>query len=127
CWDWELPRKGPEMTRREPAKEELAHRLRLAREQAGLSQGQVAKLLDMHRPTITEIEAGRRSVSAQELARFAEIYAVDPDWLLGVDDEAQGLRSAKTRLAARELQKLRPKDLDRLLRLIASLRKGPVQ
>jgi transcriptional regulator with XRE-family HTH domain len=115
------------MAPREPTKEALAQRLRLAREQAGLSQGQVAKLLDMHRPTITEIEAGRRSVSAQELARFAELYAVDPDWLLGVDDGGQGLQSARARLAARELEKLRPQDLDRLLRLIASLRKGTHQ
>jgi transcriptional regulator with XRE-family HTH domain len=105
-------------------KEELAHRLRLAREQAGLSQGQVARLLEMHRPTVTEIEAGRRSVSAQELARFAEVYAVDLDWLMGISDGVEGLRSAKARLAARELEKLRPQDLDRLLRLLVSLRKG---
>jgi len=112
------------MVPREPTKEAVAQRLRLAREQAGLSQGQVAKLVGMHRPTITEIEAGRRSISAQELARFAELYAVETDWLLGADDGARGLRAAKARLAARELQKLRPQDLDRLLRLIASLRKG---
>lgn len=108
----------------EPNKEELAQRLRVAREQAGLSQGQVARLLEMHRPTITEIEAGRRSVSAQELCRFAELYAVEFDWLLGVDSGQAGLLSAKARLAARELERLRPEDLDRLLRLITSLRKG---
>ncbi len=112
------------MTPSEPTKEVLAQRLRLAREQAGLSQGQVAELMDMHRPTVTEIEAGRRSVSAQELARFAELYAVDLDWLLGAEGATDGLRSAKARLVARELEKLRPQDLERLLRLIASLRKG---
>src|SRR5262245_11473778 len=112
------------MTQAHPTKAALAQRLRIAREQAGLSQGQVAKLLDMHRPTITEIEAGRRSVSAQELARFAEIFAVDLDWLVGADGGHAGLQSAKARLAARELEKLRPDDLDRLLRLIVSLRRG---
>ena len=39
----------------------VAERLRLAREQAGLSQGQVARLLGKHRPTISEIEAGTPS------------------------------------------------------------------
>lgn len=115
------------MASRGLTKEAVAQRLRLAREQAGLSQGQVAKLLKMHRPTISEIEAGRRSVSAQELGRFAELYAVELEWLLGADEGAQGLQSAKARLAARELEKLRPQDLDRLLRLIASLRKGSSQ
>ncbi len=112
------------MGQSQSAKETLAQRLRVAREQAGLSQGQVASMLDMHRPTITEIEAGRRSVSAEELPRFADIYAVDLDWLVGSEPRQAGLRSAKARLAARELEKLRPKDLDRLLNLLASLRKG---
>ena len=43
-------------------REEIGGRLRMARETAGLSQGQVAKRLKMHRPTISEIEAGRRRV-----------------------------------------------------------------
>ena len=51
----------------------IASRLRLARERAGLSQGQVAKLVAMHRPSVSEIEAGRRSVTAEELTKFAKI------------------------------------------------------
>lgn len=112
------------MIQSKPTKEELAQRLRFAREQAGLSQGQVARLLNMHRPTVSEIEAGRRTVSAQELSRLSEVYAVDLDWLMGVDEGPKSLRSAKARLAARELEKLRPQDLDRLMRLLVSLRKG---
>ena len=65
----------------------LAERLRLAREQAGLSQGQVARLLDMHRPTISEIEAGRRKVTAEELAVFSQTYEVSVAWLTGSDDD----------------------------------------
>ena len=45
----------------------VAERLRLAREQAGLSQGQVAKLLDLHRPTISEIEVTRREPSEKRV------------------------------------------------------------
>ena len=52
----------------------LPKRLRAAREAAGLSQGQVAKLMDMHRPSISEMEAGKRRITAEELARLADLY-----------------------------------------------------
>src|SRR5262245_44151072 len=115
------------MTPPKLTKEGLAQRLRSAREQAGLSQAQVARELRMHRPTVTEIEAGRRSVSAQELAHFSQLYGVDLEWLMGKSGGIESLKTAKARLAARELEKLRPQDLDRLLRLIVSLRKGRAQ
>ena len=57
--------------------ETLAKRLRIARKQAGLSQGQVAQMLNLHRPTISEMEAGRRKVSAEELNQLSQIYDVD--------------------------------------------------
>ena len=99
-------------------------RLRAAREQAGLSQGQVARLLDMHRPTISEIEAGRRRVQAEELPRFAKLYKVTVSWLTdeSPDDEAVDPR---VELAARELSKLKHHDLDRVLKLLASIREAP--
>ena len=40
-------------------------------------------MLNMHRPTITEIEAGNRKISAEELARFADVYEVAIEWLFG--------------------------------------------
>jgi len=58
-------------------KQIITSRLKLAREIAGLTQNQIAKLLKMNRPTISEIEADRRNVSAQELANFSEIYDVN--------------------------------------------------
>jgi transcriptional regulator with XRE-family HTH domain len=100
----------------------IASRLRLAREQAGLSQGQVAKLLEMHRPTISEIEAGRRRVSAEELAEFARIYDVSASWLTGQDGSKGDTADDRVQLAARELSKLKTEDLDKVLRLLASLR-----
>ena len=97
----------------------IASRMRLARERAGLSQGQVAKMLQMHRPTITEIEAGRRAVTAEELSEFANIYSVSVSWLTS---EPRGSDSDKVELAARELSKLKPADVDRLMDLLKSLR-----
>ncbi len=100
----------------------LALRLREARKMAGLSQGQVAKLLEFHRPTISEIEAGNRRVTAEELSRFAEMYDVTVSWLLGETAEQLETDDPRLQLAARELSKLKPDDLDRLLRLLASMR-----
>jgi transcriptional regulator with XRE-family HTH domain len=98
----------------------LAERLRIARVQAGLSQGQVAKLLDMHRPTISEIEAGRRSVKVDELTQFAETYGVSVTWLTATTAEEEV--DPRIALAARELSALDPGDLDKALRFLGTLR-----
>ncbi|MGC8892968.1 MAG: helix-turn-helix domain-containing protein [Candidatus Saccharicenans sp.] len=54
--------------------EELARRLREARERAGFTQAQVAAALNLERPIIAQIEAGRRKVSSLELAALARLY-----------------------------------------------------
>ena len=100
----------------------IAERLREARKLAGLSQGQVAKMLEMHRPTVSEIEAGNRRVSADELSRFAEVYDVTVSWLVAETPEQLETNDPRLQLAARELSKLKTEDLDRLLRLLASMR-----
>lgn len=104
--------------------ESLAARLRMAREQAGLSQTQVAKMLGVHRPTISQIEAGDRRVQADELKEFARIYDVSVEWLLGEGDKESDLHRAKVQLAARGLAKLKSNDLDRVLRLVETLRES---
>jgi transcriptional regulator with XRE-family HTH domain len=98
---------------------QIHERLRVARENAGLSQGQVAKLMGYHRPTISEIEAGRRKVTTEELGIFARHYGVAASWLLGHLDE----RDPVVELAARELSKLKKDDLDRFLRILRSMKK----
>jgi len=100
----------------------IGDRLRMAREMAGLTQAQAAKLLGLHRPSISEIEAGRRKVSAEELAKLSEVYAVNMDWILGSEDRSATIDRARLELAARELSKLKPEDLDRVLRLLSALR-----
>jgi transcriptional regulator with XRE-family HTH domain len=103
-------------------REPIAARLRLAREQAGLSQGQVAIKLGLHRPTISEIEAGRRRVSGDEIARFASLYKVSITWLVRAAGEKADPKRDKVELAARAFSKLKEKDLDLVLELLASLR-----
>jgi transcriptional regulator with XRE-family HTH domain len=111
------------MTQIDPARRsQIAERLKEARKLAGLSQGQVAKMLGLHRPSLSEIEAGNRRVSADELARLAEIYDVSVVWLLGDAPETIDAQDPRLELAARELSKLKPEDLERLLKLLAAMR-----
>jgi transcriptional regulator with XRE-family HTH domain len=100
----------------------IASRLALARERAGLSQGQVAKILGLHRPSISEAEAGRRNVSAEELSKLAKIYNVSMNWLACSDTETPDPEQDRIELAARELAKLKKTDLDRVLDLLSALR-----
>ncbi len=100
----------------------IADRLREARRLSGLSQGQVAQMMNLHRPSISEIEAGNRKVSAQELSRFSEIYEVSTAYLMGDTPDSLALDDPRLELAARELKKLSPESLDNLLRALAALR-----
>lgn len=107
-------------------KDLIARRLREARKLAGLSQGQAAKMLGLHRPAVSEIEGGNRNVSAIELARFAEIYDVSATWLTGEGADQLEPHDERIQLAFRELKKLKPNDIDKLMRALAALR-GPLE
>ncbi len=100
----------------------IAQRIREARRMAGLSQGQVAKLIQLPRPSISEMEAGNRSVSAEELAALAEIFDVSINWLIGEGASRLDAHDDRLQLAARQLKKLKDRDLDRLLTILASMK-----
>lgn len=102
-------------------KVEIAKRIRDARELSGLSQGQAAKKLGMHRPTISEIEAGRRNVRADELQAFADLYGVEISWLANEvvsDDKVDKAILA----AARELSSMSDDDLNTLISTIKMIK-----
>lgn len=61
---------------------ELGARLRQLRKSLGYTQQQVAEALGVHRPTISEIEAGRRDVTSDELFEFARLYVTSLSDLL---------------------------------------------
>ena len=100
----------------------IAARLREARRLSGLSQGQAAKRMEMHRPTVSEIEAGNRKVSAEELSRFAALYDVGVTYLTGDAADTLSIDDPRLQLAARELQKLPAESLDKLLQALAAFR-----
>lgn len=110
------------MKNAEKAKKIIASRLAIARKQAGLSQSQVAKLLELPRPSISEIEAARRRVVADELVRFADLYQVEVNWLIGQDTEDVDQVRDKLQLAARGVANLKKDDLEKVIELLTSLK-----
>lgn len=100
----------------------ISSRLAIARQNAGLSQAQVAAQMNLPRPSITEIEAGRRRVSVEEMVQFAELYQVDLNWLSGQGaDQVDPVRD-KLQLAARQVANLKREDLEKVIDLLTSLR-----
>jgi len=99
----------------------IGSRLAIARERAGLSQAQVANQLKLPRPSISEIEAGRRRVAADELVMFADLYSVDMDWIAGRGEENVDVLRDKLQLAARKVSGLKDEDLEKVIDLLTSL------
>ncbi len=86
--------------RREEEQRKLGQRLKQAREAAGYSQQEAAELLDLSRPTIADIEAGRRRVDSLLLRELAGLYGVQPWELLGPADETSNTVQVREALFA---------------------------
>jgi transcriptional regulator with XRE-family HTH domain len=56
---------------------EMLRLLRHAREEADLTQVEVARALGRHQSFVSKIESGERRIDPIELLRFAELYGVD--------------------------------------------------
>lgn len=57
------------------------------RVRSGLSQEQVANILDVHKSTVSRWEKGERQMDLSDLQRLAYIYGVDPVALLMAPDD----------------------------------------
>lgn len=82
----------------------LEDRLREAREAAGLTQQQVADWLGIRRPSVVEIESGRRAVKSDELAKLAVLYGRSLRWF------ASGELGAQERIQAALFRANKPDD-----------------
>lgn len=92
-----------------------AKKLKEARVRAGFTQDEAAKLMNLKKTTMSEMEAGKRSISADELAQFSRIYEVDVRELLFLEFTEAG---EEQRLAAKYssffklLEKLSDRDIE---------------
>jgi transcriptional regulator with XRE-family HTH domain len=101
----------------------VGNRLRDARVMAGLSQEQAAQSMNLNRPAISEIESGKRKVSAEEIIQFSDLYKVDKLWLLLEDNQDSNELPPQVKFAARELSKLKPEEMNKVIDLIKMLPK----
>jgi transcriptional regulator with XRE-family HTH domain len=60
----------------------LGSRIKVLREEREISQGELAKLLDIDRATLSQIENGKRSLKAEELSLISKMLNVSADMLL---------------------------------------------
>ncbi|MBR3280618.1 MAG: helix-turn-helix domain-containing protein [Clostridia bacterium] len=88
-------------------------RLRNAREYLGLTQLQVAQILNIGRDAILRIENGNRKIDANELMNFSKLYNISMDELVNntkIDEHEVAF--------ARGFKKLSEKDKKEILNLI---------
>lgn len=102
-------------------RELIATRLKEARLSSGLSQEQAAEKIGLKRPAISEIESGKRKVTAEEIIFFANLYKVNKSWLLLEEDNDTDLERYK--FAAREISKLSKEDMEKLFHVLKILPK----
>lgn len=108
--------------------EQLATRLREAREYLGLSQEEVAEYLRVPRASISAMEMGKRKVSSLELKQLARLYKYPLSYFLGEDEDAESehLHDATFRALFRTARELSDQDRQQVLRFAQFLRQaGP--
>jgi transcriptional regulator with XRE-family HTH domain len=98
----------------------LGARLRSSREYLGLSQEEVAEHMGLSRPAISNVEAGKRKVSTEELTRFAELYRRPYEYFLG--QEAELPQDETTGALFRAARDLSEGDKEQVLRFAEFLR-----
>ncbi len=74
---------------------ELGQRTAELRKRAGISQQRLAEMMGVSRTTITQIENGKRKVSADELVRLSEIYNLSVDNMLSSKEEPEVIFAEK--------------------------------
>ena len=67
----------------------IGQRIKELRVKTGISQQKLADTLGVSRPTITQIEAGERKVSSDELIKLSEIFDCTLEHLLGLKGEPE--------------------------------------
>lgn len=65
--------------------QEIGVRISQLRKNKGYSQGELAKLLNISRPSLTQIELGKRNLSAIELKTIADNLSISIDQLLSTN------------------------------------------
>jgi transcriptional regulator with XRE-family HTH domain len=99
-------------------RKDIADKLRVAREEKGLSQEEVALKLGLPRPAISQIENGRRRVEVLELIQLAKLYERPLEFFAN----EQPVASNRFEMFRRAASALSDEDRDQVLRFAEFLR-----
>lgn len=89
-------------------------RLRECREKAGYTQKQVAVILKLSGPSVSNWESGKTNPTHENLARLADLYRVSVDYLMGRDiEETEGTDMTDDEREMWELREAARRDPDR--------------
>ena len=66
----------------------IGERIRTLRKEAGLTQRELAELIDMSYSSIQAYEYNKKRPSVPVLCELAELFQVSTDYILGLKDEA---------------------------------------
>lgn len=91
----------------------LSDRIKECRIKLHLSQEYVANHMAMNRATITQIELGKRKISAEELSKFSNLFGMSADALLN----GENIERPAT-VFARSFNELDEKDQDEIMSLM---------
>ncbi|GAB4323017.1 MAG: hypothetical protein Kow0010_04130 [Dehalococcoidia bacterium] len=104
-----------------PVSAMLGQRIRKARRDAGMSQGQLAESLNTTQSAISLYEAGQRSVGIDMLLNVARILNRPLHYFLGEDGEMLYVKDSEIAKLITELEK-HPEDLNDLIQFWDYLR-----
>jgi transcriptional regulator with XRE-family HTH domain len=97
----------------------IAHRLVEAREAAGLTQAEAARLAAVSQKTLKAWEAGKTTPRPNKLQMLAGVFSVPLLWLLGGGEQYEPVESRTSRLDILEQKVSRLADLQREISVIS--------
>lgn len=68
------------------SRKQIGDKIKRLRENKGFSQEEIASRLNIPRPSVSQIEHGRRDISVVELAKLSEIFRLSPDQIMMADE-----------------------------------------
>ncbi len=102
------------------SKEEIASKLRIAREKAGLKQEDVAKQLGVTAQKVSSFETGRTRVDIDTLIALCRLYNVDANDIMGIQKVVKTPFEETITVYTRNKKNLSQEEKMRLARIILS-------
>lgn len=104
------------------SKKEIGERIKLLRQEQGMTQVQLSEILDMTQSNLSAIERGVRGVTVHQVVRIAKALRVSTDQILLAEKAPTSAGRPKKRLMRRllRIQELKDRDQKILLDLLDS-------